>query len=262
MNNRFVYSVLLISLFFLASFSQSLAQSKEPYIYEIKIYQLKDSIQESRVDNFLKNAYIPALNRAGIDNVGVFKPVHEDTLVKNKMYVFIPFSSINEFLILPKVLEMDKKFKETGISYLKASYNNPPYQRMESILIQAFSGLARYQKSGLTNSSSQRVYELRSYESPTEALNLNKVKMFNTAEIDIFKRLDFNPIFYGDVLSGNHMPNLMYMTSFSDMESRDMHWKDFGEDSKWKELSGMEEFQNNVSHADIILLNAAPYSQL
>jgi hypothetical protein len=157
---------------------------------------------------------------------------------------------------------MDKKFKETGISYLKASYNNPPYQRKESILIQAFSGLTRYQKSGLTNSSSQRVYELRSYESPTEALNVNKVKMFNTAEIDIFKRLDFNPIFYGEVLSGNHMPNLMYMTSFSDMESRDMHWKAFGEDSKWKELSGMEEFQNNVSHADIILLNAAPYSQL
>jgi hypothetical protein len=47
--------------------------------YEIKIYHLKSADQEARVENFLKDAYVPAAHRAGIKNVGVFKPVATDT---------------------------------------------------------------------------------------------------------------------------------------------------------------------------------------
>jgi hypothetical protein len=60
-----------------------------------------------------------------------------------------------------------------------------------------------------------RVYELRSYESYTEKIHANKVQMFNEGgEIDLFKQLNFNAVFYGSVVSGSRMPNLMYMTTF------------------------------------------------
>jgi hypothetical protein len=50
--------------------------------------------------------------------------------------------------------------------------------------------------------------------------------MFNLGdEIRLFKKLGFNAVFYGEVLSGAQMPNLMFMTSFNNMAAHDQHWK-------------------------------------
>jgi hypothetical protein len=107
------------------------------------------------------------------------------------------------------------------------------------------------------------VYELRSYESPTEKLHVNKVHMFNEGgEVPLFKRLGFNAVFYADVINGSHMPNLMYMTSFDNLAAREEHWKTFVADAEWKKLSALPEYQHNVSKAEIILLHAADYSDL
>ncbi|MBS1567680.1 MAG: NIPSNAP family protein, partial [Bacteroidetes bacterium] len=115
----------------------------------------------------------------------------------------------------------------------------------------------------LKSAHEEHIYELRSYESATEKLNVNKVQMFNTGgEIALFKRLGFNAIFYAGVISGSHMPNLMYMTSFENRAARDEHWKTFGDDAEWKKLKALPEYQNNVSHADIVLCHATPYSDL
>jgi hypothetical protein len=38
--------------------------------YQLVIYRLKTAEQESRLDNYLQNAYMPALHRAGIEKVG------------------------------------------------------------------------------------------------------------------------------------------------------------------------------------------------
>ncbi|MEO8713079.1 MAG: NIPSNAP family protein, partial [Parafilimonas sp.] len=81
-----------------------------------------------------------------------------------------------------------------------------------------------------------------------------------SGETDIFSRLNCNPVFYGDVIFGSRMPNLMYLTSYENMAEHDAHWKSFGDDPQWKQLSGMEEYKNNVSKADIILMHATSYS--
>ena len=108
---------------------------------------------------------------------------------------------------------------------------------------------------------SEHVYELRSYESATEALYKNKLHMFNEGgEIALFNKLDFNAVFYGDVISGSRMPNLMYMTCFENMAARDAHWKTFVEDPEWKRISSLPKYQHNVSRADIILMHATAYA--
>jgi hypothetical protein len=87
------------------------------------------------------------------------------------------------------------------------------------------------------------------------------VKMFNTGdEVGIFDRLGFNAIFYAEVLAGRSMPNLMYMTSFNDMASRDQHWKAFGDDPAWNKLKADKQYDNTVSHIDIWFLSPAEYS--
>jgi hypothetical protein len=233
--------------------------------YMIRIYQLKTKEQEEKVDKFLQAAYLPALHRLDVRQAGVFKPVDNDTAAIRRIYVLIPFRSLEEFQKLPGRLEKDPQFLADGKDYLDAAYNEPPYARIESILLQAFPDMPRLEAPAAlkTFPASERIYELRSYEGPTEKLYENKVQMFNQGgEVTLFKRLGFNAVFYASVLSGCHMPNLMYMTSFENKASRDQHWKAFGDDPFWKKLVAAPEYQHNVSKVDIVFLHPTEYSDL
>ena len=232
--------------------------------YEIKIYTVADKHQEEEVDKYLKLAYLPALHRAGISKVGVFKPVETDTaFYGRRIYVLIPFSSLDAFDQLDSKLLKDNLFQTAAAGYWEAPYNNAPYSRIESILLRAFTGAPQFQVPKLSGPGNQRIYELRSYEGPTEKLFINKVQMFNLGdEVGLFKRLEFNAVFYGEVLSGSRMPNLMYMTSFNNMTAHDEHWKAFVDSPEWKKLSAMPEYQHNVSKINIYLLHPADYSEI
>jgi hypothetical protein len=115
----------------------------------------------------------------------------------------------------------------------------------------------------LSGPKKDRVYELRSYESPTEKLAANKIRMFNDGdEIGLFKRLGFNAVFYGEVVAGSTMPNLMYMTTFNDRADRNKHWEAFGKDAQWKTLSALPEYQKNVSKNISLFLYPTDYSDI
>src|SRR4029079_4477380 len=135
------------------------------------------------------------------------------------------------------------------------------YERYESILLEAFSAQPNLLLPKVK--SAERIYELRSYASHTENLHLKKMAMFNTGgEIPLFNRLGFNPVFYGKVLSGSHMPNFMYMPIFESVEKKDAQWKIFGNDPQWKDISTRPENENkvSVSHIDSIVMHSTDYS--
>ncbi len=92
----------------------------------------------------------------------------------------------------------DKSIWSAGKDYLDAAYNEQPYTRMETIVLKAFPKWPVYTVPQLTaNKATNRIYELRSYESPTEKLNINKVKMFNDGgETVLFNRLKFNALYF------------------------------------------------------------------
>ncbi|WP_194972395.1 NIPSNAP family protein [Aquiflexum lacus] len=238
------------------------AQSSKRDIYELRTYHIENKDQENQVDNYLRNALLPALHRNGVGKVGVFKPISSQPDAGKKIYVFIPYKSMKQYLALPSKLEKDNTYLEAGNPYIYASHKNPPYKRIETALLQAFSGMPRFKESSVTGPKKDQVYELRSYEAATERLYRQKVKMFNEGETDIFFKLDFNPVFFAETLAGAQMPNLMYMTSFPNMESRDAHWKAFGSDPDWDRMKVMEEYQNTVSRNDTRLLYPTDYSDL
>lgn len=230
--------------------------------YQIKIYHLKNEDQENRVDNYLKTAYLPALHKANLSTIGVFKPVPTDNpALERLIYVFIPFQSFDQYVQLEDVLIRDQTYQQAGKDYLDASHDNPPYVRIETILLNAFEKSPAFNTPTLKGPRNERVYELRSYEGPTEKLYNNKVDMFNKGdEVGLFKRLGFNAVFYGEVIAGTKMPNLMYLTTFENMQAREEHWEAFGKDAYWKKLSSMPIYQHNVSHSDILFLYPTPYS--
>lgn len=238
------------------------AQKGKREFYELRMYHYSGAENESRLDAYFKDALVPALHRAGIKNVGVFKMI-DDTASKKKMYVLIPYPSLDYLDKIHDILDKDKKYQEAGAEYINAAHNNAPYTRIENVVMKAFSGAPVLQKSKLTGDKKSRVYELRSYEGATEKLYRTKVKMFNTGdEVGLFNRLGFNAIFYAEVLAGSKMPNLMYMTTFENMASRDAHWKAFGEDEQWKKLKSDKQYDNTVSHIDIFYLYPTAYSDL
>ena len=130
-------------------------------------------------------------------------------------------------------------------------------------MLKAFSGFPDTQIPKFETQKNEQIFELRSYQGATEKIGKKKVEMFNKGgEINIFKKLNANPVFFGEVLSGSIMPNLMYMTSYKNSEANQKLWSSFGEDPDWKELSGKEEYKNTVSHIDKWLLHPTDYSDI
>jgi hypothetical protein len=108
--------------------------------YQIKVYHLKSNDQVALVDQYLKNVYLPALHRLSIKNIGVFKPIANDTSSVKFIYVLIPFQSSEAWMNLDKQLSKDKVYMAAARSFREAPSDKVPYERMESILLYAFSG--------------------------------------------------------------------------------------------------------------------------
>lgn len=241
-------------------FSAEINKGDREY-YQLTVYRFRDTLQERLIDQYLQNAYLPALHKKGIQSVGVFKPIANDTATVKIIYVLIPFNSFEKARDLPTQLLKNKDYLEAGKEYLDATGKKPNYLRIENVFMYAFEHAPAMQLPKLSSSRNERIYELRSYESATEKLNFSKVKMFNEGgEIALFKRLNFNAIFYAEVVAGSHMPNLMYMTSFENMEQREALWKAFFESDEWIKLKAIPEYQNNVSKAEVILTKTTSYS--
>lgn len=138
-----------------------------------------------------------------------------------------------------------------------------PYNRMETIIFKSFKFQDQFIKNTSFQKSPENIYEFRSYESADEALFLKKVHMFNEGkEIELFKDLNFNALFYSKVIAGDRMPNLIYITRFKDIADREAHWKSFVASAAWKQMSNLPEYVNTVSKSDIILMRAKSYSDL
>lgn len=259
LTNHFQRYFILITFLVLA-FSVSVSAASRDF-YQIQVYRLNGKVQEAKVDQFLKDAYLPALHRAGIQKVGVFKPIESDTTSGKRVFVWIPFQSLDQFASIQDKLANDAIYQAKGIDFLGAPFDNVPFLRKESILLKAFPDAPKYVIPNYKTAPSERIYELRSYEGPTENLFRQKAKMFNEGgEIKLFNMLGFNTVFSAEVISGSTMPNLMYLTTFADMTSHDEHWKAFGSHPVWKKLSALPEYKNTVSKAVIRLLHPTDYS--
>ena len=251
----------VLGCFILAALPGSSGDGIKKEMYQLTVYHYSSVAQEVVLDKYLKDALIPALHKYGYKNIGVFRGIANDTSARKTMYVYLPIKNAEAHLAIAAKLLKDSTYQKAGASYINATYTDAAYTRMEVILLKAFSMAPVMTLPKLSSPKKDRVYELRSYESATEKIFANKVHMFNEGgEIDLFKSLNFNAVFYAEVVAGSHTPNLMYMTSFENKADRDAHWKSFVESPVWKKLSSMLIYQNNVSHIDIIFLQAMDYS--
>ncbi len=259
--NQYIMKRLTFTLIFLCVLSGISIHAQVQEYYQLKTYTFDTEAQEKITDDYLENAFLPALKEYDIMNVGVFKPHDIDSVAPKRTYVLIPFSSLTKFQLLDEALAENETHNANGKPYLEAAHDNPPYERISSVLMKAFVAMPNMKASPLEGPREERIYELRSYEASTEDLYKRKVDMFNAGgEVALFDRLAFNAVFYAEVLSGPTMPNLMYMTTHENMDARTANWEAFVESPEWTELKVMPKYQNTVSKNVTILLYPTAYS--
>lgn len=250
-------------IFSIVANAQNSKVAKEPArdYYLIQIYHCSTAKQVELIDMYLKNTFLPFLHNNDIKKVGVFAPLDNDTATDKRLYVWVPFKNIQKLDKLDQKIEALDPMANDAIIHLENADSSLPYTRIEKIITKAFKFQPQYVTTSNLTKSNSRIYEYRSYESATENLHLRKVHMFNEGgEVTLFESLNFNAIFYSKVIAGSRMPNLIYMTSFNNMEDRNAHWKSFGEAPLWKKISVAPEYKNSVNRNETVLMSARDYA--
>lgn len=231
-------------------------------LYELRLYHLRRGPMIKRFDDFYRAAAVPAMNRAGMQPVGVFNVMFGPD--SPTVYALIPHKSAESVITGNDRVHADPEYQKAGAEFANAPATDPSYVRVESSLLTAFETFPTIEVPAAQAAGKPRIFELRTYESHSKRANKKKIEMFNRAEIGIFRRLGFSLVFFGETLIGTRLPNLMYMISFDDMADREKKWAAFGADEEWQKLRSAP--GNNdaeiVSSISNVMLRPTPYSQI
>jgi hypothetical protein len=261
MNQRiFLKTLFLAALSLLLARTVIAADSSGRQYYELQIYTTKSEKQQNLINDYWQKAGVPAYNRLGAKTVGVFTPLEASET--NKVYVLIPFDSLDAVAAAPQKLAADKDYQKAAEEFMSLPKNDGMYQGFETSLLVAFEGMKRLQVPPSTAEKKPWVFELRTYVSPNEEKGNNKVAMFNAGEIDVMKEVGLSPVFFSQTLVGSPMPSLTYMVSGETKEEHKKHFGGFGGHPIWKKLSADPQYKDNVSRIISVFLKRMPASQI
>ncbi len=230
--------------------------------YQIRRYNLMSGPQLKLTENYLGDALIPAVGRMGMGPVGALRlDIGEDTPV---YYVIIPGPSVDALARLDLELAKDGDFLKAAAPFWNATATAPAFQRVEISLLEAFQGWPKLTLPAAAATKGKRMFQLRTYESPSNGEHVRKVEMFHSGEFEIFLRAGFHPVFFGDALLGSRLPKLTYMLSFADTAELEAKWDAFRNDPEWKKLSADPRFAYDqiVTNISNLMLSPLECSQI
>jgi hypothetical protein len=226
--------------------------------YQLRLYRLVRSPHNHLVDNYFRDALIPALNRLGIAPVGVFNlTIGPETPT---IYVLMPSTSIEMLVNVEDRLGQDSEYVKVAAPFLNTPAETPLFDRIDSSLLQSFE---RWPKLKVPPRG-PRIFEIRTYESSTDQDHKRKVEMMQSGEEKIFEAAGFFQVFYGDMLVGPRLPNLTYMLSYENITARDKAWQAFISAPAWKKMTSdpRYSFEEIVSKITNVILSPTDYSQI
>lgn len=216
--------------------------------------------RDKRVEDYFESAAIPALNRLGIKDIGVFSVMYGPN--SPSLYVLIPHNSATSAMGWQEKLLDDDEYSKAAKSYHASTLKDPAFKHFERGLMRAFTGIPKVE-SPRNDMGDKRIFELRIYQSHNYPKAQKKIHMFNEGgELQIFRDTGLRPVFFGDTLFGPLMPNLTYMLAFKNMAERDANWQKFRVDPRWEVLRKQEEYADTVSNITDFILRPARCSQV
>jgi hypothetical protein len=239
--------------------AQTPAASSREY-YQIRRYQLQNGPQTKLAESYFSDALIPALTRMGLGPVGAFSlSIGQETPA---FYTLVPGTSAETIASLDLKLAQDPDFLKAAEPFWSAPATAPPFVRVDSSMLIAFEGWPKLTPPA--SNKAKRIFQLRTYESPSYGAHVRKVEMFHKGEFEIFAKAGCRAVFYADTLAGPRMPNLTYMLSFTDIDELNANWAKFVADPDWKKLSTSPRYAYEaiVSNISNTILNPLSASQI
>lgn len=235
--------------------AESAVQSTRQFI-ELRKYQMHIGPAQDRIHSFMSEVAIPAFNKIDVAPVGAFTVMYGQN--KPSLYVILPHESPDSFLSSRSRLMQQDAYREA----IDTSMSETNFVRYDSQLLHAFEGMPQVEAPSAAEADDPRIFELRTYESHNERKAERKIEMFDKGEIEIFRKTNLTPVFFGKTIVGDRLPNLTYMITHENMEARNKNWDAFINHPDWKEMSQDPYYANTVSNISDIVLQPTDYSQI
>lgn len=223
-------------------------RDSEKSVFELRVYHIaRGGNNKGLLEAYFKQALIPLMAKhdakvLAFDEYSLEEPV--------KVYVLIGYPSFPVYLAVQTAYQTDADYRAASESYNRIPASTPVYTRYETFLLEAFDRIPALIRPDATD----KLFELRIYESPNEDAGNRKVDMFNKEEIDLFLETGLQPVFFGKILAGQYMPALIYMIALPDMEGRDPAWAGFSSSEEWATMRTKPEYADVVSNIRRIFL--------
>ena len=215
----------------LAAGAASAAESGGNQFFELKEYQLRNSKagQQGRLVEFFEAEHLPMTKRVGVAAAGYFSMYLGE--FGPRLFSLAVYDSLGHMQDVLDARAADKAWNKAASEFGGAP--EAPFDRVKSRLLRAFDGMKKIEVPKPNDDKGPRLFDLRTYESETFSDLREKINMFNSEEIAIFRKTGVNPLFFGETIVGEHMPNLTYMAYYDDMAARDKAWKAFLSHPDW-----------------------------
>lgn len=256
---RHMIPMSLLLFTFLGSICMADHHESQKQLIEVREYRLTSGDVAASFDDYLTKALLPALNRAGSSTVGIFREETEQD--QPLRYVIFAHNSLADFKACNHKLAADDDYQAAAAEYMSKGKQQTPLVRIRTELLDSFDCWPKLKTPELVGNPG-RIFEVRVYESTNERFGNLKVEMFNAGEVPIFLDSGVIPVFMGQAMVGDKMPNLTYMTVYADQAAKDKAWDNFRNHPDWKVLSGVQKYKGTVSKIHKINLLPVPGSQL
>jgi len=231
---------------------------------QIKTYVCGSVAKREALVQVFDRALIPALNRQGIRKVGVFWSNAEvndgNAAYETQVFVLIPHPDGASFAEMDGRLLADAQYMKDAAPLFGAPMADPLYDTCSSVLLRGFATCPQVRQ---VTDAPERLLQLRIYNSFTIERNAKKIAMFEGGgELAIFRACGMGPVFFGQALAGDRLPNLTYMLGFADKAAKEAAWKSFISHPDWKALKADPQYKDTANKITNILLRPSQGSQL
>jgi hypothetical protein len=226
-------------------------------VFVLEQYFFKNGTQPGRFDEYVTKGALPALGKAHNGPKIILTALAAPHMPQAA--VIMGFQSIDELWAVREKITADAELANA----LESWESNPeqPYEYFSTSLLEATPYCPEVVQEPR---KSPRIFELRTYHSPTWRQLKALHERFAESEIKIFHRVGVNPILYTSTILGPNMPNLTYVIPFENLAAREKAWDAFGADPEWVKVrkESIDRHGQISSVIQISLYRATAYSPI
>jgi hypothetical protein len=219
---------------------------------------MKSGDQTARLSDFLANSFVSAARKSIRGPILVLEAIVAAHMPQAAIILGFPSAA--------DVLSFHARMHEQpGYAEALGKWESAPNQPYESASLTLLEATA-YSPETETGErpKTPRIFELRTYHSPTRMQLAALHERFAGPEVRIFQRSGIHPLFYTSTVFGTNMPNLTYLIPFDSLAEREKAWAAFSADPEWIRVrkDSVEKHGEIASVIQISLFKAASYSPL